>query len=291
MSDLIPLSVFAKIYVNINVYNSKTNAIELSAPDFDLYVYYSSFTNCYSESSGAAIKSLMRNCIIQKLCAFNCSSEVGSEPGGALLYIYHQDVNNYNITLDMLSYSKTPESKKTYSTVTIYYGIMNIFYVNSSKNTALSCPLLYNRCHSSQRSLGSFINGVSCWSINTLFFSSYGSYTYYYVNIINNTCTSQDNALVRTYSSVTIYNSVFLNNIGNLLVAVISSSKILFNNCYFDEINSIGSGKISMGSLTDNSQTIHMNVISCIVTLKCTLVHNRITLPLNRIGVIILYLS
>ena len=288
MDKFIPLFESSIIYVNLNVYNSKTSAIELNTPEYDLQVYYSSFSFCYSKNAASAIKSLIKNCVIKKLCAVNCTSEVNEQPEGALLYIYNDVVNDNNITLDMVTYTNTPDNKGTYSAVSLYNGTTNINNINSSKNIASSCPLLYVRCDVAKKSFGSHINSVGCWSINTLFFNDIGTYSYSYMNIINNTCKSQTNGLIRTYGDLTIHNSIFLNNFGNLLIAVTQDSKISFDECYFDDITLTGSGQMITGNSIENSQTIRMSVIRCAISLKCTLLQNHKTLLLNRISIFIL---
>ena len=288
MNNFIPLFESSTIYVNFNVYYSKTSAIDINTPEYDLYVHCSSFSFCYSENSASAIKSLIRNCDIKKLCAVNCTSDVIEQPGGALLYIYNDDIENNNITLDMVSYSYTPVNNETYSSVTLYNGTTNINYINSSKNTASSCSLLYVRCDIAKKSFGSFINCVECMSVNSLFFNNIGEYTYSNINFINNTCMTKANGLIRTYGDLTFKNSIFLDNVGNLLNAVTKESKISFNKCYFDDISLTGSGKIITGNSIYNSQTIPMKEITCVIFLKCTLIQKRRPLFLNRIGMFIM---
>ena len=281
---------FYKVYLNLIANDFKDNVILLSSPDFyDLYVHYSFFNNCFSQGSGCAINALIRNCIVKNSCANECTSEVSQEPGGALFFIYHQNSVDYNITLNAISYINTPNNLNTYSSISVYNGTMNINTINSTKNYALSNSLLYVRCYYSQNAFGKFINGVECTCQHEMFFNSVGTYNFYYVNIINCSSNNQDNGIIRSWGDTTFYNSIFLNNIGNLFIAVSSTTKISLNQCFFHNIDVIGSGQVITGDSIDSSETINIDFVECTIPLVCSFLLKQSSYILNKFTAVTLF--
>ena len=269
---------------NIAVNDYYTNVILIESYYLNLSVKYSCFFNCYSIKSGCAISSISNYTLIKNLCADSCSSNCTEEPGGALIFLDHDIKNdNDNNILYMLSYTNTPNDTSTYSSVTVRNGNINIKYINPTKNSGFTNAVLYIRKEKNQIAECLFINGVDCYCCKEVFFNALTIYTYKYVNMIRNTCLDNENAVIRTWGDTRFYNSVFIDNIGNLFIPYSETSKITLYDCYYsNSITTIGQGSV-IGTPIDKSETNNIVFDSCGYSLSCSIIYKNKKLINNNL--------
>ena len=132
-------------YVNTLASHIHGHVLYIVSPEIGLMVSSAFFNSCFSEKAGCAIHFTSGDITVENVCALNCSSLVTSEeePGGALMHIIHKDSEQYNVVLNMISTSKTPDTTSTYSSISMSYGIIKYSYINTTYNKATCDPSLY----------------------------------------------------------------------------------------------------------------------------------------------------
>ena len=249
------------VWVNITnafITGYRKSVINITENDIQLHVSESNFYECFSETEGSAIYFTSKDVLIEKICANNCSSLGQNEPGGALIHIYKDIEDISNVKVNMISFSHTPSSYNTYSSISIIYGTITYSYYNASFNIASNNPALYIFSSSGTDPLasGSYIQGIECISSGEVFFNSENRHTIDFFNAINNTCILSESGVFRCWKSdTTISNGIFLINKGNLFNIAEEESKLTLLNSYFpNDYSTYGSGSLEFQETRINSE-------------------------------------
>ena len=136
-----------------------------------------------------------------------------------------------------------------------------------TSNMASNNPVMYiySSSESSTVTTGSFIQGVNCHAIGEVFFNCISLHTINYFNSINNSCQLENNGVFRIWGSeTTLSNGIFLDNKGNLFIAVTSDAVLTLTHCYVpNDFIAIGEGTVINQEQTINSNTNNIHFDEC----------------------------
>ena len=278
--------------VNTIASHFQNHVIYIVSPSTNLYVRYAFYESCFSTDAGSAIFFISSEIKVKNICAFNCSSLVSEQPGGALMYIEHKATDQSPVHLSMLSYSLTPATTKTYCSIGIKYGDIEYSFLNSTDNSALCNPSIYIWPSSNDMSVtpGRFIQIINGMAIGEVIFHFQQKNSVTYINMINNTCQVDYNAVVRSYASkTTIEHGVFIDVHGNLFIATTNTAEITLYDCYFP-VGSISKGNVTViGDIISSPDIIHIAFDICGLTQKCSRLNNIVPLiPFTKSSIFLL---
>jgi hypothetical protein len=242
-----------------------------------LLVEQSSFIACKtSNSSGGGVFFVNTNsgqCVMSKICAFNCSTTLNITTYGQFAYIVAQNnLNKKNHLRDSSVAHTLKESKRSEYTVTLSYGGVKFESDNISNNdcsdtSAFHCsPTIYG---SSYVSYSSIVNNTAI-NYGCIFFTAVttggASYSMTSCNILNNEQYSSDFGTIMVYfGSLVIKDSCILgNNNEKTVFYKIHAGSIQVTNCTID--NDKYAGSVSIDKDIENT---FFNPLSYIVTEIC----------------------
>jgi hypothetical protein len=261
--------------------SSNGGALNCGSSVYKLLVEQTTFISCStSSSSGGGIyfySTTNGECVLNKICAFNCSST----GNGQFTYIYTKnDVSYKNYVNDTSTTYSVKKSGSAQTALAHYYGIILCPSVNISHHECyrypalISCPTLSSISDTSIISYCSIVNntangGHGCISLET----SSSTHCVESCNIIKNkqTVYSSYEITLWTNTNILIKDSCILgNNEGyGVFYASGSSAKITLSNCTIDD-DIISKTRYS-GSVTF-TKTIErsfIHALSHISTQKC----------------------
>jgi hypothetical protein len=238
-----------------------------------LLIEQTSFISCKTLNStgGAICFPIIHQCVLSKICAFNCSSTCNGYSSRQFAYIAAlSNVNNKNHIKDSSIAHTLMESSYSAEIINLALGTIICQSDNISNNecsviSAISCrPAQYG---SSTISYSSIVNNTAI-EYACLYFDAYGGVGHYIYtcNILNNEqYSSQNGAIVVEVGSSIIKNSCILrNNKEKVVFCKKSDGYIDVSNCTID--NDSYSGTVRINKTIEQT---FFNPLSHIITEIC----------------------
>jgi hypothetical protein len=260
--------------------SSNGGALSCGSSVYRLLIEQSSFISCrISSGYGGAIYFDSRTygeCVLNRVCGFNCSSTSSGYTQGAYSNIFVKDnIANKNHVNDSSITHCMPECTNSHVTLIIHYGKVLSPSVNLTNNVCYCYSAVYycgvtgtDTCYVSYNSI---VNNTAN-SYNCIWFHNSGSSNCMdSCNILNNKQDLSTYGIILTYGDLIIKDSCILGNDekNNVFFECTSSKKITISNCTIDG-NIFASGRYS-GSVTiiKTNEKPFINALSHIVTQRC----------------------
>ena len=261
-TELMSFQAITTLYLNVLTSTLNDPSSALSNPDF-----YTVTNNC--------------------LDGILMSKEITDTLNAEYQAMISDDSEQYNVVLNMISTSKTPDTTSTYSSISMSYGIIKYSYINTTYNKATCDPSLYVLCSSGTNALasGSFVHISNCFAQGEVYFNSIKRHEIRNMNVINCTTVVSNNAVIRSWGSNTmITRGIFLENKGNLFITRQQSGIITLIECFFpSDYKSIGSGSV-LGTAIENSQINNISFDKCEIVSICSQAKKNISFLLSLLG-------
>ena len=189
----------------------QSTIIYISTSNIDIELRDSFFSHCFCEETASVLYFISENSFISKVCGFNCSSLNSTEPGGSFFRIKHEKDDEFDVKLQEVSTFQTSNNLKPYSSITLYYGLIEYKLINCSLNKASFNPSFYILSSSGENpdAKGSFLNIINCYAIGEIILNGHGNHHIDNMNLINCTNQNNENGVFRNYNAIVYLISCF----------------------------------------------------------------------------------
>jgi len=190
-------------------YSGIGGVIYVNGGSYSMNINYSMFYNCVCFGNGGAIYFFSSNSYLRMICANSCSC--GAYYFGHFAYLIASQVNH----MEYLSVSNCSHTTSGYRSIHLYTGNQKADGTNSSMNNAywgsgicIDYPSSFTSSHCT------FSNNKVSDSICMYFYSTSGTISMSYSNIVHNNCPNAYNGVVfvEGAGSRKMMYSIFLNN-------------------------------------------------------------------------------
>jgi len=172
-------------------YSGDGGVICVTVSSCSMNINYSMFYNCVCSNYGGAIYFISSNSYLRMICANSCSC--GASSGCHFAYLSVSQVNQ----VEYLSVSNCSHTTDGYWSIYLYSGNQRVDNTNSSMNNAEYVSGIYIYSPSSFTSSHcTFSNNKVSHSICIRFYSSSGTISMSYANIVHNNCPSSNYGVV-----------------------------------------------------------------------------------------------
>jgi len=162
-------------------YSGHGGVVYVTASSYSLNINNSMFYNCVCSSWGGAIYFISSNSSLRMICAHRCSC--GASLRGHFAYLHASQVNQ----VEYLSVSNCSHTTSGFYSICLNSGDQSFFNTNSSMNNAIQYSGIYISSPSSfTGSLCTFSNNKVSEYICIYFYSSSGTISMSYANIVHN---------------------------------------------------------------------------------------------------------